>query len=42
MNAWQRQNPEERLRELVAEREYHLLALENTEEAIRRLWERIA
>ena len=41
MNAWQRQNPEERLRELAAEREYHLLALERTEEAIRKQWERI-
>ena len=42
MNAWQRQNPEERLRELVAERDYHLKALERTEEAILKLRERLA
>ena len=42
MNPWQRQNPEERLRELVAERDYHLKALENIEAAIQKQWERMA
>jgi hypothetical protein len=35
MNAWQREHPEQRIRELAAEREYHLLALENIERQIR-------
>ena len=39
--AWQREHPEQRIRELAAEREYHLLALERTEEAIRKQWELI-
>ena len=42
MNAWQRQNPEERIRELVAERNYHLNALENIEAAIQKQCERCA
>ena len=42
MNTRQRENPEERLRELVAERDYHLKALENIEEAIQKLRERMA
>jgi hypothetical protein len=42
MNTRQRENPEQRIRELATEREYHLLALERTEEAIREQWERIA
>jgi hypothetical protein len=42
MNPLQRQNPEQRLRELVAERDYHLKALENIEAAIQKQWERIA
>jgi predicted Holliday junction resolvase-like endonuclease len=37
MNSWQRENPEERLRELVAERNYHLKALEHIESQIREL-----
>ena len=41
MNAWQQRNPEERLRELVAERNYHLKALENIEAAIQKQWERM-
>jgi hypothetical protein len=42
MNAWQQEHPEQRIRELRAEAEYHLLALENIEAAIQRLWERVA
>ena len=42
MNPWQRTPPEQRIRELRAEAEYHLLALENIEAAIQRLWERMA
>jgi hypothetical protein len=42
MNPWQREHPGQRIRELQAEREYHLLALENTERgAIQRQWERM-
>jgi hypothetical protein len=35
MNPWQRAPPEQRIRELIGEREYHLKALENIEAAIR-------
>ena len=42
MNPWQREHPEQRIRELAAEREYHLLALEHIEERIREQWGRIA
>ncbi len=41
MNAWQREHPEQRLRELSDEREYHLKALENIEAAMQRQWERM-
>ncbi len=42
VNPWRRAHPEERIRELEAEREYHLKALENIEEAIQKLRERMA
>jgi hypothetical protein len=42
MNPWQQSPPEQRIRELRAEREWHLLALEHIEDAIQRLWERVA
>lgn len=42
MNPWQREHPEQRIRELRAEAEYHWKALENIEAAIQRLWERVA
>ena len=42
MNAWQREHPEQRIRELTAEREWHLLALEHIEERIREQWGRMA
>jgi hypothetical protein len=42
MNPWQREHPEQRIRELVAERDYHLKALENIEAAIQKQRERIA
>lgn len=38
MNAWQREHPEQRIREPRAEAEYH----ENIEAAIQRLWEQVA
>ena len=34
MNPWQREHPETRIRELAAEREWHLKALENIEAQI--------
>jgi hypothetical protein len=42
LNPWRKVNPEERLREMVAERDYHLKALENIEAAIQKLRERSA
>ena len=42
MNAWQRSPPAQRIRELVAERDYHLKALENIEAAIQKQRERMA
>lgn len=42
MNAWQKENPAKRMQELVAERDYHLKALENVEDAIKKLRERLA
>ena len=42
MNSWQREHPEQRIRELVVERDYHLKALENIEAAIQRQRERMA
>jgi len=41
MNAWQKEHPEQRIRELAAEREYHLLALENIEATIQRFWRQL-
>jgi hypothetical protein len=41
MNAWQKEHPEQRIRELAVEREYHLLALENIEKQIQRQWGRM-
>ena len=41
MNPWQREHPEQRIRELEAEREYHLKALENIEAAIQKQRERM-
>jgi hypothetical protein len=38
MNAWQKEHPERRVRELVTEREYHLKALENIESQLQRYW----
>jgi predicted Holliday junction resolvase-like endonuclease len=42
MNSWQKENAANRLRELQAEREYHLKALENIEERIKYFRERVA
>lgn len=42
MNPWQRSPPEQRIRELAAERDYHLKALENIEAAIQKQRERMA
>ena len=36
MNPWRKAHPEERIRELEAEREYHLKALENIETQIQK------
>ena|GEM_PF-5433990 len=36
MNPWQRSPPEQRKRELAAEREYHPLELENIKAAIQK------
>jgi len=41
MNSWQKEHPEQRIRELAAEREYHLRALENIESQIQKQWERM-
>jgi len=39
MNTRQRENPEQRIRELATERNYHPKALENIEAAIQKLRE---